>query len=60
MTPLELILSKNPNFGKCRAAGAAHLLSSAAAAAKGVWGKCRRSRPRFTKKSAEGGKFCLL
>jgi len=57
MTPLELILSKIPDFGKCRAAGAALLLpSSAAAAAKrGLGGNSGRSRLLFPKKSAEGG-----
>jgi len=46
--PLELILSKIPDFEKCRACGAALLPASAAAARKrGLGERNRRSRLRF-------------
>jgi len=47
MTPLELILSKIPDFGKCRACGTAHPLASAAAAAKGIWGNAAAAASSF-------------
>jgi len=52
-TPFELILSEIPDFGKCRAAGAARPHRRRLRREKGVWGKEVAAAAASSEKSAK-------